>query len=73
VSRRVHILGASGSGPPTLAQALAARLGCPHHDVDNYHWLPSDPPFQHVRDREPRCAMLSVDLVRRVHDVGSRL
>jgi 2-phosphoglycerate kinase len=32
VSRRVHILGASGSGTTTLAQALAARLGCPHHD-----------------------------------------
>jgi len=62
VSRRVHILGASGSGTTTLAQALAARLGCPHHDVDNYYWLPSDPPFQHVRDREPRCAMLGVEL-----------
>ena len=56
---RVHILGASGSGTTTLAQALAARLGCPHHDVDDYFWLPSDPPFQHIRDVEPRRVMLS--------------
>jgi len=62
VARRVHILGASGAGPTTLAQALAARLGCPHYDVDDYFWLPSDPPFQHIRDREARRAMLSADL-----------
>jgi adenylate kinase family enzyme len=62
VARRVHILGASGSGTTTLAQALAARLACPHHDVDHYFWLPSDPPFQHIRDLEPRCAMLGADL-----------
>lgn len=62
MARRVHILGASGSGTTTLAQALAARLGCPHHDVDHYFWLPSDPPFQHIRDREARRAMLGADL-----------
>lgn len=62
MARRVHILGASGSGTTTLAQALAARLGCPHHDVDSYFWLPSDPPFQHIRDREARRAMLGADL-----------
>jgi len=62
VPRRVHILGASGSGTTTLAQALAARLGCPQHDVDQYFWLPSDPPFQHIRDREARRAMLGVEL-----------
>jgi uridine kinase len=47
VARRVHILGASGAGTTTLAQALAARLGCPQYDVDDYFWLPSDPPFPH--------------------------
>jgi adenylate kinase family enzyme len=62
VGRRVHILGASGSGTTTLGQALAARLGCPHHDVDSYFWLPSDPPFLHIRDRDTRRAMLSADL-----------
>jgi len=62
VARRVHILGASGSGTTTLAEALGARLGCPHFDVDDYFWLPSEPPFQHIRDREVRRALLSADL-----------
>ena len=59
---RVHILGASGSGTTTLAKALATHLGCPHYDADSYFWLPSDPPFQHIRDVEPRRVMLSADL-----------
>jgi adenylate kinase family enzyme len=62
MSGRVHILGAAGSGTTTLAQALAARLGCPHYDTDSYFWLPSDPPFQHIRDQEARQAMLRADL-----------
>jgi adenylate kinase family enzyme len=61
VARRVHILGASGSGTTTLAQTLAARLGCPHYDVDHYFWLPSDPPFQHIQNREARCALLGAE------------
>jgi adenylate kinase family enzyme len=59
---RVHILGASGSGTTTLAKALATHLGCPHYDADSYFWLPSDPPFQRIRDVEPRRVMLSADL-----------
>lgn len=62
MARRVHILGASGSGTTTLAQALGAQLGCRHHDVDDYFWLPSEPPFQHIRDGEARRALLSADL-----------
>jgi adenylate kinase family enzyme len=62
--KRVHILGASGSGTTTLAQALAARLGCAHYDTDAYFWLPSEPPFQHIREREARRALLGADLER---------
>ena len=62
MARRVHIVGASGSGTTTLAAALAARLGCPHLDSDAYFWLPSDPPFQHIREREARVALLRADL-----------
>ena len=62
MDRRVHILGASGSGTTTLAAALAARLGCPHLDTDSYFWLPSDPPFQHIREVEVRVALLRADL-----------
>jgi adenylate kinase family enzyme len=64
--KRVHILGASGSGTTTLGRAVARRLGCPHFDTDDYFWLPTDPPFEQIRDREERRAMLEADLAR--HD-----
>jgi adenylate kinase family enzyme len=41
---------------------LATRLGWPHFDTDDYFWLPSDPPFQHVRDRAERQALLGASL-----------
>src|SRR4051812_16942112 len=59
---RVHILGASGSGTSTLGAALAEQLGCTHLDVDDYFWLPTDPPFQQIRDRQERQALLGADL-----------
>ena len=37
--RRIHILGAAGSGTTTLGRALAERLQCPHFDTDDYFWL----------------------------------
>ena len=43
--RRIHILGASGSGTTALGQALAEHLRCPHFDTDDYFWLPTDPPY----------------------------
>jgi adenylate kinase family enzyme len=60
----VHFVGASGSGTTTLGRALAAKLGVPHHDTDYYFWLPSDPPFQHIRERAERQAMLGEALAR---------
>ena len=62
MSARIHILGASGSGVSTLGQALAEQLGCPSVDVDDYFWPPSDPPFQTIRDRQERQALLGADL-----------
>jgi len=59
---RVHIVGASGSGTTTLGRALAGRLGCPFFDTDDYFWLPSEPPFQHIRERGERQARLGGDL-----------
>jgi adenylate kinase family enzyme len=61
---RVHLLGASGSGTTTLGRALAAELGAPHLDTDDYFWLPSTPPFQHRRPRPGRQARLAADLAR---------
>jgi len=64
MSKRVHILGAAGSGTTTLGRALAEHCTCPHFDTDDYFWLPSDPPFQHVRSRPERQALLEADLVQ---------
>ena len=66
MGRRIHITGAAGSGCTTLGRALAERLGCAHLDTDTYFWLPSDPPFQRMREREERQALLAADLRR--HD-----
>jgi adenylate kinase family enzyme len=57
---RIHIFGASGSGTTTLAATLAAKHGHRHLDTDDFYWLPSDPPYRHVRRREER-----LDLLRR--------
>jgi adenylate kinase family enzyme len=39
--RRLHILGASGSGTTTLGKAIANELAAPHFDTDDYYWLPT--------------------------------
>lgn len=54
----IHILGASGSGTTTLAQALAGRLGYVHLDTDRFYWLPTDPPFQEPRPVQQRLSLL---------------
>jgi adenylate kinase family enzyme len=59
---RIHITGAAGSGCTSLGRALAERLGCVSLDTDTYFWLPSDPPFQRMREREERRALLAADL-----------
>ena len=59
---RVHLVGASGSGTTTLGRALAARRGIPHFDTDDYFWLPSEPPFQHIRERGERQGRLGAAL-----------
>jgi adenylate kinase family enzyme len=62
MATRIHVFGASGSGCTTLGRALAERLDCVNLDSDTYFWLPSDPPFQQMRDREERRVLLGADL-----------
>lgn len=61
-SPRIHIFGASGSGTTTLGRALSSRLGLAHFDVDDYYWLPTDPPFREKRPVEARLELLRRDL-----------
>ncbi len=39
-------------------------MRCSHHDTDTYLWTPTDPPFQTVRERTERQALLRHDLER---------
>jgi|GEM_PF-4869066 len=57
-SRRIHLMGASGSGVTTLGRALADRLALPHHDSDDYFWLPTVPPYQTTRPTSERLRLM---------------
>ena len=61
-NRRIHILGASGTGTTTLGSALAQELGILFFDTDTYFWLPGEPPFTHKRPIPERIEMLNRDL-----------
>lgn len=65
--RRIHILGASGSGTTTLGVALAERTGAAHFDTDAFFWLPTEPPFQQTRPAEARRDMLRAALAAEPH------
>lgn len=57
-SRRIHLMGASGSGVTTLGRALAGRLALPHHDTDDYFWLPTVPPYRTTRPPSERLRLM---------------
>ncbi|PON15019.1 hypothetical protein C2W62_26010 [Candidatus Entotheonella serta] len=66
MTKRIHILGASGSGTTTLGRAVMQRFGYSHFDTDGYYWLATDPPFTHPRDTTSRQQRLMDDL--RAHE-----
>ena len=55
---RIHVLGASGSGTTSLAAALAEGHGHRRLDIDDFFWLPTDPPYRQVRPRDERLTLL---------------
>jgi adenylate kinase family enzyme len=57
-SLRIHLIGASGSGVTTLGRALANRLALPHHDSDDYFWLPTAPPYRTTRPAADRLRLM---------------
>src|SRR5437868_15494358 len=57
-NRRIHIMGASGSGATTLGRALADALAVPHHDADDYFGLPTIPPYRTTRDVAGRLRLM---------------
>jgi adenylate kinase family enzyme len=62
--KKLHVTGASGSGVTTLGKALAQEFGSMHLDIDDYFWLPTDPPYTTKRLRELRLALLSDEFAR---------
>ena len=64
MNRRIHILGASGSGTTTLGRAISERLAIQHFDSDDYHWLKTDIPFTEKRNDKQRAELLKRDLLR---------
>lgn len=60
----LYIFGASGSGTTTLGRAVSEALGWRHFDIDDYYWLPTDPPFTTARPREERLPLLLRDMDR---------
>ncbi len=57
-TRRIHVFGASGAGVTTLGRALANSLAIPHHDTDDYFWLPTSPPYRRQRDIRDRLRLM---------------
>jgi adenylate kinase family enzyme/GNAT superfamily N-acetyltransferase len=55
---RIHILGASGSGVTALGRSLAGTLAVPHHDTDDYFWLPTVPPYREKRPVADRLRLM---------------
>jgi adenylate kinase family enzyme len=56
---RIYITGASCAGVTTLGQRLAQRLGIPHADVDDFYWLPTDPPYSRKRPPLERIPLIA--------------
>jgi adenylate kinase family enzyme len=61
---RVLITGAAGSGTTTLGRGLSRELKVAFFDVDDYFWLPTEPPYQQERDPSARLSLLAADLAR---------
>jgi adenylate kinase family enzyme len=57
-SRRIHVTGASGSGVTSLGRASADALALPHHDTDDYFWLPTAPPYRDQRKVSERLRLM---------------
>jgi adenylate kinase family enzyme len=58
MARRIHVMGASGSGTSTLARGLANAFDSQAFDTDDFYWKPTDPPFTDKRPVAERIALM---------------
>jgi adenylate kinase family enzyme len=50
--------GASGSGVTSLGRAFGTALALPHHDTDDYLWVPTIPPYRELRPAADRLRLM---------------
>lgn len=62
-SKKIHILGASGSGTSTLGRLIETEYGFVHLDTDDYYWLSTNPPFTTPRERTEHIKLLKEDII----------
>jgi adenylate kinase family enzyme len=62
---RIYITGASCAGVTTLGQTLAAKLDVRQLDVDDFYWVPTDPPFTTKRPPDERVRLIGAELGER--------
>lgn len=55
---RLYITGASCAGVTTLGMVLSRRLDIPLLDVDDFFWMPTDPPYTAKRQAEDRVRLI---------------
>ncbi|MFJ2446087.1 adenylate kinase [Pseudomonas sp. NPDC087626] len=55
---RIYITGASCAGVTTLGQNLATLLGVRQVDVDDFFWMPTNPPFTTKRPADERVSLI---------------
>lgn len=58
----IHIFGASGSGTTTLGKRICEELNFKLLDVDDYFWMPTNPPFTQKRPTEERLKLIKTDV-----------
>ncbi|MEN5277291.1 adenylate kinase [Brucella sp. TWI432] len=56
---KIYITGASCSGVSTLGSALSKLYETPQVDVDDFYWMPTDPPFSVKRPFEERVRLIA--------------
>ncbi|MDH5859233.1 hypothetical protein [Lampropedia aestuarii] len=56
---KIYIVGASCSGVSTLGAELSRRMGIPQIDVDDFYWMPTDPPYTVKRPPKDRVRLIA--------------
>ncbi|MBY6089205.1 P-loop NTPase family protein [Pseudooceanicola sp. 502str34] len=59
---RIYLTGAACSGVTTLGRGLAETWNVRHLDVDDYFWLPTDPPYTRRRPVLDRIRAIEADM-----------